>query len=644
MIAESLPVGAAHHCHLVADGPEAKATAAEVQALRRQVEELEQRLHKRDEQRRAMIHIMGELNNTNKRLADQRKAMLHILGDYEEDRRRLGRQTERLDNSRRALLHILQDVHQTNLRLENSRKAMIHIMGDLRETTEAMGRREQELREKQDQLVQAAKLATLGELTTGVAHELNNPLNNIGLFVGNAIDLLEMKADDRPAILRYLNNTMLQVRKATEIISHLRTFGRVAHVSRIPVAIKEAILRSISLMQEQLRLRQIQLDLDLPEDDGPQVIGNAIRLEQVFINLLTNARDAVAESERKDDRHFLPGGKGRDRPAVSGYRARDSGGAGRADFRSVFYDQRSRLRHGAGTFDHLWDHHRSRRHDFRPEPARFGRGVSDSTAFGEPQNRDKSRLGGGEMSASRILIVDDDPALLTALSGALKLRLPEIVVETCDSALAAVKKISASDYDAVVSDIKMPGMDGLALLKEIRMLRPELPTLLITGHGQHDLAVQALRGGAFDFIQKPIDRDYVVAALTRALQMRKMTRQLQEQQKALANHAAELEQAVEDRTEELRLANRRKDEFIATLSHELRNPLAPIRSGLEILQMEAAGNGETIGLIQEQLRHLVRLVDDLLDTSRIMQGKVELRKEAVELVVLIDRSIKPSGR
>ncbi len=243
------------------------------------------------------------------------------------------------------------------------------------------------------------------------------------------------------------------------------------------------------------------------------------------------------------------------------------------------------------------------------------------------------------MSASRILIVDDDPALLTALSGALKLRLPEIVVETCDSALAAVKKISASDYDAVVSDIKMPGMDGLALLKEIRALRPELPTLLITGHGQHDLAVQALRGGAFDFIQKPIDRDYVVAALTRALQMRKMTRQLQEQQKALANHAAELEQAVEDRTEELRLANRRKDEFIATLSHELRNPLAPIWSGLEILQMEAAGNGETIGLIQEQLRHLVRLVDDLLDTSRIMQGKVELRKEPVELGGLIDRSI-----
>jgi C4-dicarboxylate-specific signal transduction histidine kinase len=196
-------------------------------------------------------------------------------------------------------LHILQDVHQTNLRLENSRKAMIHIMGDLRETTEAMTRREQELRDKQDQLVQAAKLATLGELTTGVAHELNNPLNNIGLFVGNAIDLLEMKVDDIPAILRDLHNTMLQVRKATEIITHLRTFGRAAHISRVPVEVKDAIVRSISLMQEQLRLRQIRLVLNLPPDNGPVVMGNGIRLEQVFINLLTNARDAMADSAKK---------------------------------------------------------------------------------------------------------------------------------------------------------------------------------------------------------------------------------------------------------------------------------------------------------------------------------------------------------
>jgi C4-dicarboxylate-specific signal transduction histidine kinase len=267
--------------------------------LEQQIQELELRLRKRDEQRRAMLHIMSELNETNKRHADQRKAMLHILGDHESDRRRLAKQTESLDNSRRALLHILKDTHQTNQRLANSRKAMIHIMGDLRETTEAIQRREQELREKQEQLVQAGKLATLGELTTGVAHELNNPLNNIGLFVGNVVDMLEMEVGDKQTMLRDLRSALQQVRKVTEIISHLRTFGRAARVTREPLPIKDVILRAVSLVQEQLRLRQIEVELNFGDDDGLWVIGNAIRLEQVFINLLTNARDALADVEQK---------------------------------------------------------------------------------------------------------------------------------------------------------------------------------------------------------------------------------------------------------------------------------------------------------------------------------------------------------
>ena len=77
--------------------------------LRERVQILERRLRGRDEHRRAMVHIMADLNEANKRLGNQRKAMLHILADYEQDRSRLARQTERLDNSRRALLHILTD-------------------------------------------------------------------------------------------------------------------------------------------------------------------------------------------------------------------------------------------------------------------------------------------------------------------------------------------------------------------------------------------------------------------------------------------------------------------------------------------------------------------------------------------------------
>src|SRR6185503_12023371 len=170
--------------------------------------------------------------------------------------------TERLDNSRRALLHILMDSHRDKLRLEAGRKAMIHIMGDLRETTAEIRRREHELREKQEQLVQAGKLATLGELTTGVAHELNNPLNNIGLFLGNLLDRLEMGSHDPEILRRDLTRSLQQVRKATEIIDHLRTFGRAAPMTREQVSLNEVVRSAASLLQEQFRLRDIQLTLD----------------------------------------------------------------------------------------------------------------------------------------------------------------------------------------------------------------------------------------------------------------------------------------------------------------------------------------------------------------------------------------------
>src|SRR5881398_3983849 len=266
--------------------------------LRAHVETLEWRLRKRDEQRRAMLHIMGDLNEVNRRLGDQRKAMLHILVDYEKDRSGLARQSERLDSSRRALLHILQDSHRSNLRLADSRKAMIHIMGDLRETTAEMQRREQELRDKQEQLVQAGKLATLGELTTGVAHELNNPLNNIGLYLGNVLDRIRLGEVETEPLMGDLEKAMEQVRKATEIISHLRTFGRAARVSVELVDVDDVIERSLLLVEEQLRLRGIEVELELCPDEL-LVLANPIQLEQVFINLLTNARDALADSNRK---------------------------------------------------------------------------------------------------------------------------------------------------------------------------------------------------------------------------------------------------------------------------------------------------------------------------------------------------------
>jgi PAS domain S-box-containing protein len=142
---------------------------------------------------------------------------------------------------------------------------------------------------------------------------------------------------------------------------------------------------------------------------------------------------------------------------------------------------------------------------------------------------------------AKILVVDDDTALLDALPEALRLRMDGIQIDTSETAADALDRIKGTDYDAIVSDIKMPGMDGLALLREIRELRPATPTLMITGHGERDLAVQALRGGAYDFVQKPIDRDYFVASLERAIQLRRLDRQVEQQRLALEQHARVLE-------------------------------------------------------------------------------------------------------
>src|SRR5947208_186485 len=150
------------------------------------------------------------------------------------------------------------------------------------------------------------------------------------------------------------------------------------------------------------------------------------------------------------------------------------------------------------------------------------------------------------MTAPHVLVVDDDPALLQGLPETLRLRMSGVTVDTADSAATALDRIAARDYDAIVTDIRMPGMDGLALLARIRALQPDTPVLMITGHGEYDLALRALRGGAYDFIQKPIDREDVVASLDRAIRARALSRRGKNRQLALERRASELEAVVQE--------------------------------------------------------------------------------------------------
>ncbi|MDQ6734243.1 MAG: PAS domain S-box protein, partial [Nitrospirota bacterium] len=148
----------------------------------------------------------------------------------------------------------------------------------------------------------------------------------------------------------------------------------------------------------------------------------------------------------------------------------------------------------------------------------------------------------------RILIVDDDAVMLQALTGMVELRLPTVIIDTCESATAALERIGDTDYDAIVSDVKMPGMDGFQLMERVLKVRPTTPTLLVTGHGDHDMGVKALNAGAYAFITKPIDRDFFLAWLKRAIQLRQLSRTVE-------RHTEELEQTVKQRTAELERNN-----------------------------------------------------------------------------------------
>lgn len=231
----------------------------------------------------------------------------------------------------------------------------------------------------------------------------------------------------------------------------------------------------------------------------------------------------------------------------------------------------------------------------------------------------------------QVLIVDDDPALLHALPETVRTRMHDVLVETTDTARDALRRIAQTDYDAIITDLKMPGMDGLALLNEIRSLRPLTPTLLITGHGEHDLAVQALRGGAYDFIQKPIDRDYFLASLSRAVQVYQLRRQVEEQRLALARHAEDLELQVDMRTRELLAANAAKDAALSRAQEEI----AQRAQAEEALQKL---NEQLEQRVVERTKELTKLNAALVrEIAERKQAEGELHKNREELRALAAR-------
>jgi histidine kinase len=155
--------------------------------------------------------------------------------------------------------------------------------------------------ETEQQLIQASKMATLGEMATGVAHELNQPLS----VIKTASNFFMRKVKRKEPIKEEILATMAEeidshVDRASKIINHLRQFGRKSDLGLESVQINQIILKAFDIFSQQLKVRGIDTIWAL-QDDLPRIMADSDRLEQVFINLLINARDAIMDRLEKED-------------------------------------------------------------------------------------------------------------------------------------------------------------------------------------------------------------------------------------------------------------------------------------------------------------------------------------------------------
>ena len=262
-----------------------------------------------------------------------------------------------------------------------------------------------------------------------------------------------------------------------------------------------------------------------------------------------------------------------------------------------------------------------------------------ATATPPPESRSGKDAGVARADAPgpvRVLLIDDDrdDFLLTRdiideLGG-------RYTLDWAGTYEQGAEAICIQTHDVYLLDYRLGARSGIELLREVNARGCLSPIIFLTGQGQNRTDLEALDAGADDYLEK--------VGLTPALLERSI-------RYALAQRRAEaaLEQKVRERTdalakanEALREADRRKDEFLSTLGHELRNPLAPILNALEIIRL-SGDNPEAVShqreRLERQVRQMVRLVDDLLDVSRVTTGKLRLNPETITLQDVIDAAL-----
>lgn len=254
-----------------------------------------------------------------------------------------------------------------------------------------------------------------------------------------------------------------------------------------------------------------------------------------------------------------------------------------------------------------------------------------------------------------ILLVDDQASRLLSYESVLADLGQNLI--SARSGEEALQRLLEDDFAVILLDVSMPGMDGFetAAMIHDHPRFESIPIIFVTG--VHDSEFDALKGyrlGAVDYVSIPIVPEILRSKVSVLVELYMQRRELQRLNRSLAEanttlqaeKAQELERVnrnLEQANAALLDADRHKDEFIAILAHELRNPLAPIRAAVDVMSLMPLEHHQlrwAREVIDRQTTHLSRLVDDLLDVSRISRGTIKLNKELLTLRTILDRSVE----
>jgi two-component system, sensor histidine kinase and response regulator len=229
-----------------------------------------------------------------------------------------------------------------------------------------------------------------------------------------------------------------------------------------------------------------------------------------------------------------------------------------------------------------------------------------------------------------ILIVDDEAAHLKALCDTLSIE--GYATAGTPSAHTALDMLRAQPFDVLLTDLMMPEMNGIALLNAARELSPDIVCIVMTGHGTVDSAVEAMKGGAIDYVLKPIKLNALMQVIARGLQIRRLHR------------------VIDQRTRELEQANKDLEAFSYSISHDLRAPLRVVDAFYQIFLEDygatiPAEGRRMLDRARAGSQRMSQLIDDLLAFARfgsrpLTTGVVEMRSLAARVAAAVRAEVQ----